>query len=83
MPGWKRHNRAASAVLCWLVAAAGGAAEPPADRLQQQPAVLPEAFLVFLGEWDNQRGSWQDPLEFEDPEWRVLDNDAERHDETD
>jgi hypothetical protein len=44
---------------------------------------LPQAFLLFLGEWQDSQGNWQDPLAFEGPGWRVLDQDAEQSDESD
>lgn len=27
-----------------------------------------QAFLEFLGEWEDEQGNWQDPLEYETPE---------------
>ena len=80
MPGWKPPNLAVSAVLCLLVGVAAWADEPADDRSGQ---ALSAAFLEFLGEWEDQQGNWQDPLEFDDPKWWSLDDDAERQHETD
>jgi hypothetical protein len=59
----------------WQVAGLG--ASPPREATPP-----PEAFLEFLGEWADQQGNVQDPAEFDDPKWQMLDSDAERHDET-
>jgi len=80
MLGWKPRNPAVSAVLCLLAGVTAQADEPPANRSGQ---ALSAAFLEFLGEWEDQQGNWQDPLEFDDPKWRSLDDDAERQHETD
>jgi hypothetical protein len=82
MPGWKRPNPTVSAALCLLATAAGGAPGVQPDPAEQDRKNLPEAFLVFLGEWEDPQGNWQDPLEFDDPKWQVLDKDAERRNET-
>ena len=83
MPGWKRHSRTVSSVLALIAGAAAQAADPPPGQPIPAQSALPEAFLEFLGEWSDQQGNWQDPLEFDDPRWQLLDNDAERHDEID
>ncbi len=52
------------------------------------PASLSEAFLEFLGEWEDDRGEWQDPLEYETPDVPGMarvpeqDGDAEYDDES-
>jgi hypothetical protein len=28
-----------------------------------------EEFLVFLGDWADGQGNWQDPLQYDDPAW--------------
>ncbi len=30
--------------------------------------LLSQDFLEFLGEWEDEQGNWQDPLEYETPE---------------
>jgi hypothetical protein len=51
------------------------AAEPPdSDE-------LPEAFIEFLADWDDEHGQWQDPLEYADPQWQALDQNAGQDDE--
>ncbi len=30
------------------------------------------AFLEFLADWEDERGEWQDPLEYQNPQWRAL-----------
>lgn len=78
MPGWKKCNRTASALVCLsggvtLLAAgtAAGDTPPPAD------------FLEFLGEWEDSQGNWQDPAMFNGPEWKSLDDEVEQQDEAD
>lgn len=83
MPGWKRHNRTVSTALCWLAAAAVHAADPQDGQPERDTRALPEAFLVFLGEWQDPQGNWQDPLVFDGPGWAELDKDAEQRNETD
>ncbi len=80
MPGWKPRKPVVSAVLGLLAGVTAQANEPAAEPSEP---VVSAAFLEFLGEWEDQQGDWQDPLEFDDPKWRSLDDDAERQDETD
>ena len=42
------------------------AALPAAENTQDED--LSQAFLEFLGEWEDEQGNWQDPLEYETPE---------------
>jgi hypothetical protein len=83
MPGWKQHNRTVSAVLCLLAVVTALADEPQAGGTTAAGQDLSTAFLEFLGEWGDQQGNWQDPLEFEDPKWQSLDDDAERQHDKD
>ena len=83
MPGWKRRSRAASTLLGLVAGAVAYAADPRPGEPPGDEASPPAAFLEFIGEWSDQQGNVQDPLQFEDPKWRVLDNDAERHDDKD
>jgi hypothetical protein len=72
MTGWKQHNPVASLLsllLAWVNPAI--AAEQVSDE------ALPEAFLEFLAEWADERGAWQDPLVYENPEWQELDQALE------
>jgi len=83
MPGWMRRSRTASAVLCLLVGAAVQAAGTPDAQPERDSLALPEDFLVFLGEWQDELGNWQDPMVFDGPGWQVLDKHAEQRNETD
>lgn len=68
MTGWKPRKRLASILL--LCSATLVLAE------EQQDADTPdvdEAFLLFLADWDDGQGHWQDPLEYQDPKWSELD----------
>lgn len=47
--------------LCLVVVAAQAAENTQDEDLSQ-------AFLEFLGEWEDEQGNWQDPLEYETPE---------------
>ncbi len=38
---------------------------PAAGEVQDETPSLD--FLEFLGEWEDEQGNWQDPLEYEDP----------------
>ena len=78
MPGWKKRSQTASALVCLLSGVTLQAAEsvvedklPPAD------------FLEFLGEWEDPHGNWQDPMMFNGPEWKSLDDEVEQQDEAD
>ena len=83
MSGWKRHNRTVSAALCLLAGVTAQADAPPVGNTTPAGQGLPAAFLEFLGEWEDQQGNWQDPLEFDDPKWQLLDDDVERQHDTD
>ena len=65
--------RAVAAVL-FLLSPTGVAEERATEP-------LPEAFLEFLADWEDDRGEWQDPMEYEDPQWQVLDQKTGRTDE--
>ncbi len=76
MSGWKRSNRIVSAVGTALVLACPtGAAEEGAEES------LPEAFIEFLADWEDEQGEWQDPMEYEAPQWQVLDQKAGQTDD--
>jgi hypothetical protein len=82
MPGWMRHSRRASVVLVLTAGTGAYAAAPQASRPPAaQGAPLSQAFIEFIGEWSDQKGNVQDPRDFEDPRWQVLDKKAERQDE--
>ncbi len=72
-----------SAVLGLMATAVAHAADLGTSQRPREEAPPPEAFLEFLSEWADQQGNVQDPAEFEGPKWQLLDNYAERHDETD
>lgn len=78
MPGWKKHNRAASALVCLFSGMTLQAAEPSLAE-----SSLPAGFLEFLGEWEDSQGNWQDPMMFDGPEWKSLDDAVEQQDEAD
>jgi hypothetical protein len=44
-------------------------------------AALPEGLLEFLADWEDERGEWQDPLEYLDPQWETLDERVGQSDE--
>ena len=78
MPGWKKRNRAASALVCLFSGMSLQAAEPSLAEPN-----LPAGFLEFLGEWEDSQGNWQDPMMFDGPEWKSLDDAVEQQDEAD
>jgi len=78
MHGWKKHNRTASALVCLFSSVTLQAAETAADE-----PTLPAGFLEFLGEWEDAKGNWQDPMALDGPEWQSLDDDVEQQNETD
>jgi hypothetical protein len=57
-----------------LASAVGLAAEATVEA-------LPGAFLEFLADWEDERGEWQDPLEYQDPQWQALDERVGQDDE--
>lgn len=61
-------TRTAGLVLLMLLASTAQAGED-ATRMPQPD----EEFLLFLADWGDGQGNWQDPLEYEDPQWRELD----------
>ena len=68
MTGWNRPRAAASLLGSILaLAGAGGLAEDPSEH------ALAEEFLEFLADWEDERGEWQNPLEYLDPQWQTLD----------
>ena len=55
-----------------------------AQPVQDTPAPE-ESLLLFLADWDDARGGWQDPLEFDGPGWpdteqRQVNDDHAMHD---
>jgi hypothetical protein len=78
MTGWIKHRLPASALLlCTAVTAVAvqPATAPKAAMANTAPGASPqvrdkdEEFLVFLGDWTDDQGNWQDPFEYEDPAW--------------
>jgi len=68
MTGWKVPRAAARLLTLALVLASGiSLAEDSSD------AALPEGLLEFLADWEDERGEWQNPLEYLDPQWQTLD----------
>jgi hypothetical protein len=61
-------HRISGLALLMLLASAAPAGENPANLPPPD-----EEFLLFLSDWDDGQGDWQDPLEYEDPHWRELD----------
>ena len=77
MPGSKKRNRTASALLCLLSGSALQATEPVAEAV-----TLPAGFLEFLGEWEDTNGNWLDPMALEGSQWQSLDDEVEQKDES-
>lgn len=76
MTGWNRPRAAARLLTLGLVLASGiTLAEDSSD------AALPEGLLEFLAESEYERGEWQDPLEYLDPQWQKLDERVGPNDE--
>ena len=76
MTGWKVPRAAARLLTLALVLASGiSLAEDSSD------AALPEGLLEFLADWEDERGEWQDPLEYLDPQWETLDETVGQNDE--
>jgi hypothetical protein len=62
--------RICSAGLALVLLSAGPG--PAEDNVSGTP--LPdEAFLLFLADWHDDQGNWQDPLDYDDPKWLELD----------
>lgn len=78
MPGWKKHNQTVSALVCLF-----GCMTLCASESAVEHTALPAEFLEFLGEWEDSQGNWQDPMVFEGPEWKSLDDEVEQQDEAD
>lgn len=68
MTGWMQHKLRVS-VLLWLFVAS-----VQADEQETAPTAVDEDFLLFLGDWEDEQGHWQDPLEYEDEKWTQLDD---------
>jgi hypothetical protein len=78
-------------VLLLCSASAVVAAEPQVPPAAPAAAATPDAtlatsaddeeFLAFLGGWEDGRGNWQDPLDYEDPAWAPLDDPQEKEHE--
>ncbi len=76
MTGWNTPRAAASllGVVLLLVSAVNLAEEVSDDALA-------EGFLEFLADWEDEQGQWQDPLEYQDPQWQALDERLGQGDE--
>lgn len=76
MSGWIQRRLPASAML---LLALGGSVHAGAAG---DAAIPDESFLLFLADWEDAQGDWQDPLEFDGPGWtdteyrQVNDDDA-------
>lgn len=87
MTGWMKHRLPASALLlCTAIAAAGPVTAPEATTQHKTPGTdrethdPDEGLLAFLGEWSDDEGNWQDPLEFDDRAWsRTGDRQEKEH----
>ena len=76
MTGWNRPKAAVRLLTLVLVSGSGiNLAEDSSD------AALPEGLLEFLADWEDERGEWQDPLEYLDPQWEALDERVGQNDE--
>lgn len=79
MPGLKPLSQIASTVLGLFMSFTLQADEYYSDESQRTEAGLPAAFLEFLGEWGDQ----EDPMEFADPRWESLIEEAKQQNDTD
>ncbi len=78
MPGSKRRNPAASVLgLGLVIVCPAGMAEETDD------APLPEAFLEFLADIEDEQGELQDPMDYEGQQWQMLDQKTEKTEKTD
>ena len=76
MTGWMRRKPLVSALL--LICAA------PMQAAEQGTVTehVDEEFLMFLADWEDEQGNWQDPLDYEDQKWAELDNKQVTDDES-
>ncbi len=76
MRGWKSNRQTVNGVVMALTLCGGVAAAEPDNE-----PILSAEFLEFLADWENDQGKWQDPIEYEDPRWQALDEEAgQNHD---
>lgn len=75
MTGWMRHKQLASVLILLCSALA------QADEQDALATEMDEAFLLFLADWEDEQGNWQDPLEYDDPKWTEMDSTQVTHDE--
>ncbi len=54
---------------------------PPGMAGETNDAPLPEAFLEFLADIEDEQDGWQDPMDYEGRQWQVLDQKTEKTDE--
>jgi hypothetical protein len=72
MPPVERRRRRQTLSGFALLLMLASAAQASEDAAANAPE-LDAAFLLFLSDWDDGKGNWQDPLDYEDPQWRELD----------
>lgn len=75
MIGLMRHKLPVSVLLLACVATA------QAGEQETGTPVANEEFLFFLADWEDEKGNWQDPLDYDDPNWSELDNQQVKDDE--
>lgn len=68
MTGWMQHKLRVSVLLCLC------AVSVQADEQDTAPTAVDEDFLLFLSDWEDEQGNWQDPLDYEDAKWTQLDD---------
>ncbi len=78
MPGSNRRIPAVNLLgLGLVIVCPAGMAEETDD------VPLPEAFLEFLADSEDEQGEWQDPMDYEGQQWQVLDQKTEKTEKTD
>lgn len=77
MTGWNTPKAAASLLLGTALALASAVA----CAVDRSDDALPAGFLEFLADWEDEQGQWQDPLEYQDPQWQALDERVGQDDE--
>ncbi len=84
MTGWTAPSLLlASALAAVTVAIADDRISSVADRVPSADGGPPPdaELLLFLSDWADAQGDWQDPLQYDDPRWAALDRLQVKDDE--
>ena len=84
MTGWIAPSLLlASALAAAPLTAADDRAPPAADRVPPADGGQPPdaELLLFLSDWEDEQGNWQDPMQYDDPRWAALDRPQVKDDE--